>query len=171
MCDHDDHFQFARVNQDELRSRKKCAARAVQYMSKGLCVIVDRCNFDSSQRQVWYDLAASGGTDGDKNKDVSRPAYPVDCVVLDVPVSICIQRCQLRSSHETVQPNDAERIVNMVKQQWETPRLQEGRAQDTKKGKGNRVQQSSSLRKIQVVKSSEELNKTLAWYLNEGRQF
>jgi predicted kinase len=108
-------------------------------MSEGLCVIVDRCNFDFPQRQVWYELAAEHD-------------YPVDCVVLSVPLPLCIQRCQKRSSHETIQPKDASRIVNMVKRQWVMP---------------PRDEQLEYLRNFQVLRSSQLFNDALVHYLDQ----
>lgn len=108
-------------------------------MAKGLCVIVDRCNFDLKQRKVWYDLAL-------------QYKYPVDCIVLRVPVSLCIQRCQERTHHETVSPQDAARIVNMCNKKWQAP---------------NREEQMTSLRTFRMVESSSEFNEVLALLLQQ----
>jgi len=132
-------YKFARVNQDEMKTRKRCVASAKQAMASGLCVIVDRCNFDFSQRQVWYDLAA-------------EHHYPVDCLVLSVPLPICIQRCQQRPSHESIQPKEAPRIVNMVKAQWEMPR---------------RDEQIKYLRTFRILTSSQQVNEAVVHYLNQ----
>jgi predicted kinase len=132
-------FQFARVNQDEMKSRKKCVVNAKLAMSEGLCVIVDRCNFDFSQRQVWYDLAVEYG-------------YPVDCVVLVVPLPLCIQRCRQRKTHETIQPKAAPKIVNMVKAQWKMP---------------SREEQLQYLRNFKVLQSSQQFNDALVLNLNQ----
>lgn len=107
-------------------------------MSDGLSVIVDRCNFDFSQRKVWYDLAA-------------EHKYRVDCVVLMVPPSLCIQRCQQRTGHETIQPNEASKIVGVVQRQWEMP---------------GRDEQLKYHRNFQVLKSSQQFNDALILYLN-----
>ena len=106
-------------------------------MANRLSVIVDRCNFDYSQRQVWYELAA-------------EYHYPVDCVVLQVPVPVCIKRCQLRTNHETVAPTEASRVVNLVHRQWRIP---------------SRDEQGEFLRGYQVVRNSTEFNEALAGYL------
>ncbi|CBJ25871.1 conserved unknown protein [Ectocarpus siliculosus] len=47
------------VNQDTLGSREKCRRRAQQVLEKGGRVLIDRCNFDQSQRVTWLDLAVS----------------------------------------------------------------------------------------------------------------
>lgn len=132
-------YKFARVNQDEMKSRNNCVTEAKKAMANGLSVIVDRCNFDTSQRQVWYDLAA-------------QYHYPVDCVVFQVSIPICIQRCQQRTNHETVAPNEAARIVNLVHRQWKSPTRQE---------------KLQSLRSCRQISNSTEFNKALLGYLQQ----
>lgn len=132
-------LQFARVNQDEMKSRQNCVKNAKRAMSMGLCVIVDRCNFDFSQRKVWYDLAA-------------HQNYPVDCVVLHVPTPLCIQRCQQRSSHETILPNEAAGIVRMMERQLKLPSQEEN---------------VTILRNLQVLRSSQQANDALILHLNQ----
>lgn len=107
-------------------------------MAEGRCVVVDRCNFDASQRQTWYDLAGQHG-------------YPVDCLVLQVPPRLCIERCQGRKGHETVKPEDASRVVNIVKKQFRLPSRDE----------------MDMLRSSQIVRSSSECNEALLMYLNK----
>ena len=124
-----------------MKSRKKCVTNAKKAMSQGKCVIVDRCNFDLDQRLVWYELA----------KDFE---YPVDCVVLMPPISLCIRRCQERTHHETIAPADAARVVTMMQRQWQIPNQQE-------------QQQYHAFRAYQVVKSSEEFNAALTFHLHQ----
>lgn len=127
------------MNQDELQTRKKCITEAKKAMSKGLSVIVDRCNFDVAQRQAWYDLA-------------TEYHYPVDFVVFRVPISVCIQRCQQRTNHETVAPNEAARIVNVVHRQWQGV---------------SREEQAQFLRGYQTVRNSTEFNEAVLAYLSQ----
>jgi len=47
---------FERVNQDELKTRKRCEAVAEAHLKEGKSVIVDRCNFDYQQRLTWIKL-------------------------------------------------------------------------------------------------------------------
>ena len=111
-------------------------------MSKGKCVIVDRCNFDLDQRLVWYELA-------------KEFEYPLDCVVLMPPISLCIQRCQERTNHETIAPAEASRVVTMMQRQWQIPNQQE-------------QQQYYAFRTYQVVKSSKEFNTALTFHLHQN---
>lgn len=132
-------YKYARVNQDEMQTRQKCIIAAKKAMSTGLSVIVDRCNFDHAQRQVWYDVAA-------------EYHYPVDCVVFQVPVPLCIERCQQRDNHETVAPAQASRIVNTVHRQWQIP---------------TRKEKKLSLRAYQEIKNSTQFNDALAGFLRQ----
>ncbi len=45
---------WARVNQDEMGTRKVCEARLEDALRAGRSVVVDRCNFDYQQRHVWH---------------------------------------------------------------------------------------------------------------------
>jgi hypothetical protein len=45
------------VNQDEMGTRRQCEINAKTAYQKHHSVIVDRCNFDYSQRNVWVKLA------------------------------------------------------------------------------------------------------------------
>jgi len=97
-------------------------------MSRGKCVIIDRCNFDFDQRKVWYELAREFN-------------YPLDCIVLIPSTSLCIQRCKERKNHETISPKDAYRIVTMVQRQWQIP---------------TREEQDESIRHYHILQSSSE---------------
>ena len=101
-------YKFERVNQDQLKTRQKCVARAKKVLSEGKCPIIDRCNFDEAQRQTWFKLA--------KTHNV-----PVDGLVFQVPVTLCISRCQQRQNHETVKPESAKKVVFTVKNQLKLP--------------------------------------------------
>ena len=51
-------LKFARVSQDVLGSRKKCENACRQSLRDGRIPIIDRCNFDSSQRIHFLSIAA-----------------------------------------------------------------------------------------------------------------
>ena len=101
-------YKFARVNQDQLGSRKKCVAAADRALDEGKVVILDRCNFDAPQRATWFDMC-------------KRRKIPIYGLTLQVPKQLCIQRCQGRSAHETVAPQDAARVVNLVSTRFKLP--------------------------------------------------
>jgi tRNA splicing ligase len=43
-------YGWERVNQDEMGTRKACELKTQQALKKGRSIIIDRCNFDISQR-------------------------------------------------------------------------------------------------------------------------
>ena len=48
---------FVRVSQDKLGSRKACITFAKRQLARGRNLVIDRCNFDSTQRAHWVRLA------------------------------------------------------------------------------------------------------------------
>jgi predicted kinase len=107
-------LQFVRINQDELGNRKACEAKAREVLAAGKCPIIDRCNFDWSQRQKWTTMA--------NNHALNTVTVPVDCILLQIPVEDCIRRCEKRSNHETIRPQEARDIVCKVHRQYAPPR-------------------------------------------------
>lgn len=105
-------YKFARVNQDQLGSRQKCVKAANEALDENRCVILDRCNFDAAQRATWFDLC--------KKRKIA-----IHGIALQVPKQLCIQRCQGRGAHETVAPEDAVRVVNLVAKGFQLPSPQE----------------------------------------------
>jgi predicted kinase len=98
-----------------LKSRKQCEAIAKEVLSSGKCPIIDRCNFDNKQRQTWYDLASTD----------ERTTIPIDCLVLQVHAQECIRRCESRTQHETVTPEEARKIIGIVNSQLKFPHRNE----------------------------------------------
>ena len=94
--------KYIRINQDELKTRKKCERICREALSVPDKVpIIDRCHFDSEQRAHFLKLA----------KGADRQ---VDCVVFEYPKSKLIERCMNRVGHETVTPANAKRVVGMM---------------------------------------------------------
>jgi len=103
-------YKFVRINQDELKTRRECEARAKEVLSEGKSVIIDRCNFDANQRQTWYDLASN-----------QHNGLPIICICLYVPMEECVRRCESRLNHETIRSEDARRVVGIVQRQLQFP--------------------------------------------------
>ncbi|RKP38331.1 hypothetical protein BJ085DRAFT_6428, partial [Dimargaris cristalligena] len=49
-------------------------------------IVVDRCNFDESQRKTWVSLGEQAG-------------IPVDALFFDIPTKVCQDRVLKRSGH------------------------------------------------------------------------
>jgi predicted kinase len=131
-------YKFERVNQDELKTRKQCMKFATQALDQRKCVIIDRCNFDESQRQTWYDLAKSNNV-------------TVHVIILKVPIKLCIQRCQNRQGHETIKGEDAEKVVGIVNGRLKLPSHAE----------------ESSFGSLLTLSNSDSFNDAVVQYLNK----
>jgi predicted kinase len=78
---------WARVNQDSLKTRKRCEAVARQSLAGSTSVIVDRMSFDSQQRAHWVEIAAR----------FQAPCYALH---LKYPAHVCADRAGQRLNHE-----------------------------------------------------------------------
>jgi len=86
---------WIRVNQDEMKTRKACERVARESLKKGKSLIVDRCNFDIKQRNVWVKIASEFSiTD-------------IRCLHFKVPLDICKKRITVREDHPTIPKGDS----------------------------------------------------------------
>jgi thymidylate kinase len=115
--------KFVRISQDQLGgSRTKCQSKlkTILYSKEDqgsmLCPIIDRCNFDYSQRSIWYSIVEEY-----RKQQTNLHLLPIDIIVLDVSPQECIRRCQQRRHHETLSRNKAPNVIRMVQQKWELP--------------------------------------------------
>ncbi|CAM9785592.1 unnamed protein product [Ectocarpus sp. 4 AP-2014] len=105
------------VNQDTLGSREKCRRKTQQVLEKGGRVLIDRCNFDQSQRVTWLDLAVSLSL----HKDACIAVW------LDIPIDVCQGRVQSRVGHPTLGAGLASAgIVKRVARDFRPPHRKEG---------------------------------------------
>ena len=100
--------KFVRINQDQLGSRKECERLCRQTLAKGKVPIIDRCNFNSSQRHYFSSIA-------------SEAKVPVDCVVFTYPKEVCVARCEARVGHETISRNIAAAVVGRMIRDFRPP--------------------------------------------------
>lgn len=108
--------RFVRINQDTLGTRKKCEDSCCQALSRGRCVVIDRCNFDSSQRQHWVDIAKQFG-------------LPCHCIVFNYNKEECIRRCKERVGHETINYGNAAMVVRGMAKKFRPPLPHSGQYQ------------------------------------------
>lgn len=105
---------WCRVSQDDLGTRHKCELLTKAELGRGINVVIDRCNFDASQRAHWIRLARDYGA-------------VVGCVVFAVPLSVCIQRVQSRLAHPTLPPGPSSKgIVQRAASLFRPPKRSEG---------------------------------------------
>lgn len=106
---------WVRVNQDELGNRKACKRAMQEALQAGKSVVVDRCNFDKSQRQVWVELAHEHGIG------------EVECVLLDVKKDVCHKRAVRRKYHPTIKnASDASKAIEGLYKKFVAPDKNEG---------------------------------------------
>jgi len=106
---------WVRVNQDDLGSRKACEKLARDSLKKGKSVIIDRCNFDIPQRNVWVKLASEFSiTD-------------IRCIHFKIPAHICKQRTMVREDHPTIPKGDSSiAIIDSFTTSFVAPSTHEG---------------------------------------------
>ena len=136
-------YKFVRINQDELKTRKRCQAKVQAILDNKSnktnhpCIVIDRCNFDAQQRLTWLDIAR-------------RAKLPVYCIYLQVPIQVCVRRCQSRVGHQTVLPQDAKRVVTTVQSQFQLPTQEE----------------INMFQSYTTVRNGDEFNDTILMLLN-----
>ena len=133
-------WMYVRVNQDQLGSRRECEALTRKTLSEGKCPVVDRCNFDPSQRKHFLEIAQR------------ELGVPVDCVVFTYPMEVCIRRCQRRRKHETIAPAQAVEVVERMVRQFSPPMP-------------NRIN-AESFRNLKEISSLTTFNDLVMEYLN-----
>ena len=131
--------KYVRINQDELGNRRECERLCRNALARGQVPIIDRCNFDLTQRRHFLSIA-------------SEARVPVDCVVFSYPADVCVARCQDRQGHETITRSNAAGVVRMMERQFSPPVL------------ANR--QHESYRSLRVVRSFQDVENAANAYCN-----
>jgi aprataxin len=115
-------------------SKAQCLKVAGTALSAGRSVFIDRCNIDVTQRQEFLVLA--------KERGVQAHA-----LVINLPVSVCIQRASQRTDHEGgLEGSGVGGVVTRVSRSRIPPTLEEGFA------------------RITYCRTDTELEKTIALY-------
>ena len=108
-------YDWIRINQDELGSRKRCKKHTVTAFKRYQRVVIDRCNFDTRQRASWIQLAQT------------HKIHRVRCIWFDVDADECLQRIVRREDHPTIKDEaTAQRAISMMQEAWIDPDMQEG---------------------------------------------
>lgn len=107
--------RFVRINQDALGSRAKCENAMRKVLLGGnengvvKCPIIDRCNFNATQRRHFLDIA-------------SQFHVSVDAIFFECSAGECVSRCENRGdTHETIKPGMGRKVVNIMRKQLELP--------------------------------------------------
>ena len=176
--------KFGRINQDELKTRQKCERKVKQMLlpstststsstaitssessspqsiqqqqPQRLCPIIDRCNFDMTQRSTWYRLAEECGA---VDVDGGTTNIPVDVVVFDIPYEVCLRRCEIRKGHETItSPKQAAGILKQLKSQWKPP---------PSSNNSNNNDERKRYRSLTIIRTEQEQKECLIRILNQ----
>ncbi|KAJ7281888.1 P-loop containing nucleoside triphosphate hydrolase protein [Mycena rebaudengoi] len=107
--------EFKRCNQDDLGDRRQVENLARASLRTGSSVVIDRTNFDSSQRAHWIKIARE------------FPGTLIWVIVFDTPKDVCATRLQTRTEHPTIKdPQDALFILERFSSQYRAPHESEG---------------------------------------------
>lgn len=112
-------LQLSVVEQDVISNgnrgtRVQCLKTASTALSAGHSVLIDRCNIDIEQRKEFLQLAKERGIEA-------------HALVLNLPVTLCIQRASQRTGHEGgLDGPNVGAVVNRVSRTRTPPTLGEG---------------------------------------------
>lgn len=105
---------YVRVNQDSLGNRKKCEDLSRDSLARGKSVIIDRQNFDVSQRYTWLELGHLTGVE-------------VVALVFSTSKQTCADRLRLRRGHETIKSAEqGVAVLESILPMWQPPTEAEG---------------------------------------------
>ncbi|TFK89245.1 P-loop containing nucleoside triphosphate hydrolase protein [Polyporus arcularius HHB13444] len=107
--------QFQRCSQDELGDRRSVEALARRSLRDGVSVIIDRTNFDESQRATWINIA---------NEFQNTVVW---VLVFDTPYEVCAARVAERTGHPTItSPELGLQVLQRFRSQYRPPAPHEG---------------------------------------------
>ena len=129
-------MKFTRINQDQLGSRQACLRVCQQVLEIRNCPIIDRCNFNSEQRESFIRMAQEYN-------------MAIDCVIFNFSKDECIERCQSRSHHETIARGQERAVVSSLAKLLQNP-----------------SPRSNVFRTIHTISTNQQSNQLVLNYLN-----
>ena len=103
-----------RISQDDLGGRPACESLTEAALAGGHNVVIDRCNFDESQRQHWLRIGARHGA-------------TIVAAFLNTPIRLCKERVAARRNHPTLGPGrESMQIVERFRHMLRPPTQAEG---------------------------------------------
>ncbi|MBW0465990.1 hypothetical protein O181_005705 [Austropuccinia psidii MF-1] len=111
---------FIRISQDVLGDRRACEKLARECLAQGKSIIIDRQNFDISQRAHWIKIA-------NEFQDQAQTKIEVDLIEFNTPPDECLRRLDTRTGHESIHSaGEGRAVLKTVLRQWVSPHLSEG---------------------------------------------
>ncbi|KAJ1656679.1 hypothetical protein IWQ61_003795 [Dispira simplex] len=105
---------WVRVSQEDEGTYSVCEAKALASLKQGKNVVIDRCNFDESQRKPWVNLGEHLGV-------------AADALFFDISTKECKERVLKRSNHPTgVQGRFGVAVVDRFQDKLTRPTVYEG---------------------------------------------
>ncbi|CED83497.1 Polynucleotide kinase 3' phosphatase [Phaffia rhodozyma] len=106
---------YVRCNQDEMQGNRHLVEQKVyQALQNGKNVVVDRTNFDSSQRSKFLNISSN------------FPHVKKWALFLDIPKDVCRTRLLTRTNHPTLEPERAIMVLNRFSKDLRPPTVNEG---------------------------------------------
>ncbi|KIY70777.1 P-loop containing nucleoside triphosphate hydrolase protein [Cylindrobasidium torrendii FP15055 ss-10] len=107
--------EFVRCNQDDLGNRREVEFLARRSLAQGKSVVIDRTNFDESQRSTWVGIAKE------------LPGTLIWVLVFDTPYDVCASRLRERTGHPTIHtPEKALDVLARFSKDFTAPQSWEG---------------------------------------------
>lgn len=103
---------YFRISQDEQGQREHLTIFEEALQRGEPCVVVDRINAVKYQRQRYLDLAR-------------KHDYCTRILWFNADRSVCLRRCQQRTDHPTLKPDDAEKAVSLYFSSFQAPSRRE----------------------------------------------
>jgi len=102
------------INQDTLRTKKKCLMETEKLLKKGVSVIIDNTNMSKADRKEYLDMA-------------KRYNIQCRCLLFTTPKEVCIHNSHFRNFTSNNQVAIIPQIVyNIMNKKYEKPDLNEG---------------------------------------------
>ena len=110
--------KFCIINQDSIGSRKACEHAMIESLKSHEPVVIDRCNFDVTQRSHFLSIA---------RRSFRIPPNRICAIELQVPIDVCVARVLNRKDHPTLEPiPQSEGIVRRFQRLLRPPTRGEG---------------------------------------------
>ena len=100
---------WIRVSPDDLGTMEECKRTIAKQLKHRGSVVLDRCNASSKERQMFIREAKEFGP------------VNVELLYFDVPADVCIARAKARKNHPTLDPNNAEKVINQFAATFRAP--------------------------------------------------
>lgn len=102
------------INQDTLKTSKKCIDMSNKYLSENKSVVIDNTNLTKENRKAFIDLA-------------KKYKIKVRCLIFTTPIDVCIHNSYLRNFMSNGNVNVIPKMVyNIMKKKYMKPELGEG---------------------------------------------